>query len=111
MTVDSIGHRLKKLTAWCAGAAVSQVRFRLAKPGLMRDFAGEWRVLPFAQATLDAQSSGAQPARGAPWSGLVSSVHSCEAPHTSCFGRLSTVASRALFAHSMQGRICPHSRF
>ena len=55
-----------------------QVKFRLARPGLMRDFAGEWRVLPFTQAMLDAQA-GAKPAKGgAPWSGLVSSMHSCE---------------------------------
>ena len=34
------------------GASLLQIDFKLARPGLMKNFEGKWRVQPFTQATL-----------------------------------------------------------
>ena len=52
-----------------------QVNFKLAQPGLMKDFAGKWTVQPFTQDTLDElYNQGEQPASAAPWHSLTSSI-------------------------------------
>ena len=33
-------------------AGLLQIDFKLARPGIMRNFEGKWRVQPFTQATL-----------------------------------------------------------
>lgn len=57
-----------------------QVEFRLAKPGLMKDFAGTWRVQPFTQHTLDSISNSGQPKlhQNNPWYSLTSTLSNCK---------------------------------
>ncbi|BDA44539.1 hypothetical protein COCOBI_06-0150 [Coccomyxa sp. Obi] len=51
------------------------VEFRLARPGLMKDFAGTWRVQPFTQLTLsEAPQSPAQ--SNNPWHSLTNTLSS-----------------------------------
>jgi hypothetical protein len=60
----------------CAVAAsLLQVEFRLAKPGLMRDFAGKWRVEPLTEQGTVAPQPALEPAsrpQRAPWHSLSS---------------------------------------
>ena len=52
-----------------------QVDFKLARPGLMKDFAGKWTVQPFTQSTLDGlYNQEQQPVRLAPWHSLTKSL-------------------------------------
>ncbi|CAL5228078.1 g11146 [Coccomyxa viridis] len=51
------------------------VDFKLARPGLMKDFAGKWTVQPFTQSTLDGlYNQEQQPVRLAPWHSLTKSL-------------------------------------
>ena len=40
------------LPSGAEGAGLRQIDFKLARPGLMKNFEGKWRVQPFTQATL-----------------------------------------------------------
>ena len=46
-------------------AGLQQIDFKLARPGLMKNFEGKWRVQPFTQATLD-QAGGQHQAQSRP---------------------------------------------
>ena len=48
----------------CAGL---QVRFSLAKTGMMKDFAGFWSVQPYSQQALESADIGSSPRVEAPW--------------------------------------------
>jgi hypothetical protein len=56
-----------------------QVKFRLARPGLMKDFAGMWRVQPYTSDAIGALSgSGQADAQSSnPWHSLTSTLNSC----------------------------------
>lgn len=54
-----------------------QVEFRLARPGLMKDFAGTWRVQPFTQDAVGALLKADQPQAQNPWHSLTNTLNSC----------------------------------
>lgn len=58
-----------------------QVEFRLARPGLMKDFAGTWRVQPFKQLALS-EAPHSQAQSNNPWHSLSNTLSSC----THCSG-------------------------
>ncbi|EIE21311.1 hypothetical protein COCSUDRAFT_43073 [Coccomyxa subellipsoidea C-169] len=52
------------------------VEFRLARPGLMKDFAGTWRVQPFTQDAVGALFKADQPQAQNPWHSLTNTLNS-----------------------------------
>ena len=63
--VQSALPALVPLPSRAEGAGLLQIDFKLAQPGLMKNFEGKWRVQPFTQATLD-EVSGQHPAQSRP---------------------------------------------